>query len=73
MALKIGNTVVIDDNRDFSNLSNVTAQYANVTYQLDVPAGTTAQRPVSPDIGTLRYNTTTLKAEVYTGSAWINI
>lgn len=30
-----------------------------------VPAGTTAQRPASPDLGTIRYNTTSFTPEVY--------
>jgi hypothetical protein len=30
-----------------------------------IPLGTTAQRPVDPDLGTIRYNTTTVTPEVY--------
>jgi len=30
-----------------------------------IPLGTTAQRPVNPDLGTIRYNTTTITPEVY--------
>jgi hypothetical protein len=30
-----------------------------------IPLGTTAQRPVNPDLGTIRYNTTTVTPEVY--------
>ena len=30
-----------------------------------IPIGTTAQRPVGPDLGTIRYNTTSFTPEVY--------
>jgi hypothetical protein len=35
-----------------------------------IPAGTTAQRPVSPANGEMRYNTTTDQFEGYQGGAW---
>jgi len=35
-----------------------------------IPAGTTAQRPVSPANGYMRYNTTTSQFEGYQGGAW---
>ena len=35
-----------------------------------IPSGTTAQRPVSPQYGALRYNTTTGLAEVYSPNGW---
>ena len=37
------------------------------------PAGTTAQRPVSPVEGMIRYNTTVAQFEGYDGSEWITI
>lgn len=39
---------------------------------LQLPRGTTAQRPVSPTVGMLRFNTTFGLAEVYNGSNWID-
>ena len=39
---------------------------------LSLPAGTTAQRPGSPDTGESRFNSTTGSLEFYDGSAWIN-
>lgn len=39
---------------------------------LQVPSGTTAQRPVSPQNGMLRYNSTTLRHEFYADGAWRN-
>lgn len=40
---------------------------------LQVPRGTTAQRPPSPQTGMLRYNTTDDIFEVYDGTEWKNI
>jgi hypothetical protein len=43
------------------------------TDYLQLPVGTTAQRPVSPSTGMLRYNSTIVAVEYYNGSAWISI
>jgi len=40
------------------------------TGYFDLPSGTTAQRPGSPDTGMIRYNSTTGFAEVYTSVGW---
>lgn len=40
------------------------------TGAIDIPAGTTAQRPGTPSSGMIRYNTTTSAFEGYNGSAW---
>lgn len=40
---------------------------------LVVPTGTTAQQPGTPANGTLRYNTTTNKVEVYENGAWADV
>jgi len=40
------------------------------TGYFDLPAGTTAQRPVSPVNGMIRYNTTNVQYEVYSGGSW---
>ena len=42
------------------------------TGYLQLPSGTTAQRPVSPSAGYMRWNTTTNYVEVYDGSDWLN-
>ena len=39
----------------------------------DVPAGTTAQRPASPNVGYVRFNTTIDQLEQYTTSGWQGI
>lgn len=40
---------------------------------LDVPAGTTAQRPSSPSAGMFRFNTTISAFEGYMGTEWVTI
>lgn len=45
----------------------------NDTGYLQLPVGTTAQRPVSPAAGMMRVNTSTNYLEFYTGTAWGNI
>lgn len=39
---------------------------------LDVPSGTTAQRPSSPQAGAIRFNTSANVIEGYNGYIWIN-
>jgi hypothetical protein len=45
----------------------------NSTGAVTVSSGTTAQRPASPTVGMMRYNTTESKYEVYTGTVWQSI
>ncbi len=40
---------------------------------LDLPVGTTAERPGSPNNGMIRYNSTLSRYEGYSGSAWSQI
>ena len=42
----------------------------NATGNLQLPTGNTAQRPGSPIAGTMRYNSQTGFAEIYTSSGW---
>lgn len=37
-----------------------------------IPVGNTAQRPGTPDTGTIRFNTTTIQTEVWDGSQWVS-
>ena len=37
---------------------------------IKMPTGTDAERPASPEPGTLRFSTTSNKLEIYTGSGW---
>ena len=43
------------------------------TGNIRVPVGTTAQRPVSPSVGMIRYNSTRGCFEGYTPSGWVNM
>lgn len=43
------------------------------TGSLDLPAGTTSQRPSSPAAGSIRYNTDTNLTEYYSGSNWVSV
>jgi hypothetical protein len=48
----------------------VSDQANTSTGYFDVPSGTTAQRPASPNTGMLRYNTDTGSLEQYTSTGW---
>jgi len=41
------------------------------TGYFDLPSGTTAQRPGSPDSGYIRFNSTINSLEVYNGTSWV--
>lgn len=43
------------------------------TDAIKIPVGNTVSRPASPAAGMMRFNTSTLKFEGYTGSAWVNL
>lgn len=53
--------------------AQVSDQSNTSTGYFDLPVGTTAQRPGSPNTGMIRYNSTTSAYEVYDGSAWVQI
>ena len=59
---------------DAINLGQLTAAFTNPTFSgtgfMLIPRGTTAQRPVSPVNGEIRYNTDTNQFEGYQGGAW---
>jgi hypothetical protein len=48
----------------------VSDQNNTSTGYFDLPVGTTAQRPGSPTVGMIRYNTSTSEYEVYSGTEW---
>jgi hypothetical protein len=52
-----------------ATLKNTTV---NDTGFLTLPNGTLAQRPSSPTLGMMRYNSTIARTEVYNGSLWID-
>lgn len=75
MAIRIQGTVVVDDARAISNVTNVSATDATFsgTGAVKVPVGTTAQQPVSAVLGMVRYNTTKNLLEVYDGVVWKSV
>ena len=50
----------------------VSDQANTSTGYFDLPVGTTAQRPSSPDAGASRFNSTTGFAEYWTGDQWVS-
>jgi len=52
------------------SISSVSDQLNTSTGYLDLPSGNTAQRPASPSVGAIRYNTTTQTGEIYTQNGW---
>lgn len=74
MAIKISGTTVIDDSRNIANISDaVISGNASFTGVLSVPTGNTAQRPTSPEVGQLRFNTETSTTEMYDGSEFASV
>jgi len=72
MAIKIGGTTVIDDTRNITNVSNIaasTAQFSGTT-GIQLPSGTTAQRPSPGVAGSLRYNNEFGIVEVLSQLGW---
>jgi len=59
------------DNTTSATPTAVSDQANTSTGYLDVPSGTSAQRPGSPNAGNLRFNTDQGSLEVHSGSAWI--
>jgi len=57
-------------NISIGGVSQVYDVAATGTGYFDLPNGTTAERPGTPPLGALRYNTTTGFAEVYTAAGW---
>jgi hypothetical protein len=67
MAIKISNTVVLDNDK---NLINANSGNFTGTSHLKLPAGTINQRPSSSENGMIRYNTEESSFEGYKSGAW---
>lgn len=50
--------------------SSVSSQTNTAVDYFDLPSGTTAQRPGTPDLGAIRYNSTDKVAEIYQNGYW---
>jgi len=76
MAIKISGTTVIDDNRDITNIIDMTVSGNAIfssTSAMNIPSGTTAQRPVSPSTADFRWNTDEGQAELWDGVEWTSV
>jgi hypothetical protein len=51
--------------------SPATSLHINATDAVQLPVGTTQQRPVSPQPGMIRFNSTTGKLEGFTNTGWV--
>jgi hypothetical protein len=77
----IGNLTVTDTTVSTTNAgSDIVLQVTgngtvniDTTTALQIAVGTTAQRPVAPSTGDLRFNSTNTSVEVYNGSTWVNV
>ena len=58
------------DNTTSATPTAVSDQANTSTGYFDLPSGTTAQRPGSPNAGNLRFNTDEESLEFYSGTAW---
>jgi len=79
-----GNVTLIATGTGVVNISNLAVSNTTInststgnlvnfggTYGIILPVGNTLQRPSSPALGTLRFDTTTNSMEVWDGSAWV--
>ena len=46
---------------------------ADIDSGLVLPVGTTAQRPASPSVGMIRFNSELIQVEVWSGSSWLQV
>jgi len=67
-----GNVVTTDNELTLTNktLTDPIIQYVAGDTSFTVPAGTTGERPSSPETGELRFNTDTNNLEQYDGTNW---
>jgi hypothetical protein len=67
MTIQVNNTIIVDSNRNVSNVTNVTS---TSTSHFKVPAGTTGERPQTPENGMFRYNSSIGDFEGYINGVW---
>ena len=67
-----GSTISNSENTDLTitALGEGHVKFAG-TNGLAIPSGTIAERPVSPEVGTVRYNTELPNIEIYDGSTFV--
>lgn len=71
MALKVSGTTVIDDNRNIvSGTTSVKGSVVSAS-TMSAPRGTTAQRPASPVVGQVFFDTDEGRLKAFNGTAWV--
>jgi hypothetical protein len=70
--ITIGSTV-IDLGSSTTSLNGLNILSASGTSHWLIPVGTTAQRPVTPSVGMIRYNTSQTTFEGYSAGAWSSL
>lgn len=74
MAIKINGVSVIDNSRNIINVSDAAiGGDGTFTGTLAIPVGDNSQRPASPTIGQIRFNTEEETTEIYNGSEYEDI
>lgn len=75
----LGGSVTLDADNTASNFVMTVPAAAGVLINADsatgaaqLPVGTTAQRPVTPIVGQLRFNSTIGATEAWNGTSWVN-
>lgn len=73
LATGLNNNIIIADGqgRQKIKVDSFGTTIINSTTALGLPTGTTAQRPSSPAIGYIRYNTDSVATETWNGSVWV--
>ena len=69
-ASSYGDIIISGGNLGIQNAAPTVGLDVNTTDAIKIPVGTTAERPVSPAAGMLRYNTTDAQYEAHNGSGW---
>jgi len=75
-SITAGTGISVSSSTGSVTITNTGALYDSTTSStgyFDLPTGTTAQRPVSPNTGMIRYNSTETAYEVYLNSFWQKI
>ena len=62
----------VDGNTVLTLKSDLT-MVVNGSSGIQLPVGTTLEQPISPTIGTMRFNTTNTAVEIYNGVSWNNV
>jgi len=74
-----GTTLLVDTTTSSVSLGANTTETAGATLAINatdsmlLPVGNTAQRPVTPATGMLRYNSTVSQCEIWNGAAWVAV